>query len=322
MQSLKLWRHPAAWGAAALVLSTVVTLVVAFLYVSPPGQRTVTFYTDDAASIHSGDQVRIAGIPVGKVMDLALEPNRVQVRARVDNYAFVGDESQVEVRMLTVVGGYYVNIISLGRAPLGNKPIPVARVKMPYNLMQTLADSTKITENIKAKPLKESLDQLQRGLNGDNVESLSAVIDAGNSLMSTIERQRGQVTAILDLSNEYIQAFNNYSDGLRTIVRNASIAIQTLTIYGKQFGDGLAAFRHVLDALAPISYFYLNHRDKFLETVRNWLERARMWAEHNGVVIRAMREVRNKVERVLGAQNAPPELLATDICMPVPGSPC
>jgi phospholipid/cholesterol/gamma-HCH transport system substrate-binding protein len=32
--------------------------------------------------------------------------------------------------------------------------------------------------------------------------------------------------------------------------------------------------------------------------------------------------VRRKIERVLDAQNAPPELLATDLCMPVPGSPC
>ena len=140
MQSLKLLRHPTVWGAGALVVATVVGLVVAWLYVSPPGQKIVTFYTTDAASVRPGDQVRIAGIPVGKVKDLALEQDRVRVRARVDGYAFVGDQSQVDVRMLTVVGGYYVNIVSLGQAALGTKSIPVERVRMPYNLMQTLAD--------------------------------------------------------------------------------------------------------------------------------------------------------------------------------------
>jgi phospholipid/cholesterol/gamma-HCH transport system substrate-binding protein len=319
---MKLLRHPTVWGAGALVLVTVVALVVAWLYVSPPGQKTVTFYTNDAASIHPGDQVRIAGVPVGKVADLALESNRVRVRARVDGNAFVGDQSQVDVRMLTVVGGNYVNIVSLGDVPLGTKSIPLERVKMPYNLMQTLADSTKIADKVDAKPFKESLDQLQSGLTGANVESMSAVIDAGNTLMSTIEKQRGQVSSILNFSNEYVQALNNFGDELRGVVRKASIAEQTLVLYGKEFGEGLALFAKVLDQTAPLSYFYLNHRDKFLEKVRHWVEEARMWAEHNGLIVRQMRLVRNKIERVLAAQNAPPELLATDLCMPIPGSPC
>jgi phospholipid/cholesterol/gamma-HCH transport system substrate-binding protein len=310
------------WGAAALVVAIVVALVAAWLYISPPGQKTVTFYTNDAASVHPGDQVRIAGIPVGKVKDLTLEPDRVRVRARVDGYAFVGDQSQVEVRMLTVVGGYYVTIVSLGDTALGTKSIPLERVRMPYNLMQTLADSTKITDQVNPKPLKESLDQLQHGLTGENVESLSAIIDAGNTLMSTIQKQRGQVTAILNFSDEYIRSLNNYSDGLRTLVRKISIAEQALDLYSKEFGDTLLNFGHVFDEFSPLAQFYVNHRDKFLERVRDWLERARMWAEQNGVIIRGMREVRNKIERVLGAQNAPPELLATDMCMPIPGSPC
>jgi phospholipid/cholesterol/gamma-HCH transport system substrate-binding protein len=310
------------WGAAALVVAIVVALVAAWLYISPPGQKTVTFYTNDAASVHPGDQVRIAGIPVGKVKDLTLEPDRVRVRARVDGYAFVGDQSQVEVRMLTVVGAYYVTIVSLGDTALGTKSIPLERVRMPYNLMQTLADSTKITDQVNPKPLKESLDQLQHGLTGENVESLSAIIDAGNTLMSTIQKQRGQVTAILNFSDEYIRSLNNYSDGLRTLVRKISIAEQALDLYSKEFGDTLLNFGHVFDEFSPLAQFYVNHRDKFLERVRDWLERARMWAEQNGVIIRGMREVRNKIERVLGAQNAPPELLATDMCMPIPGSPC
>ena len=322
MQSLTLLRHPTLWGAAALALATAVGLVAAWLYISPPGQKTVTFYTNDAASIRPADQVRIAGVPVGKVEDLTLEADRVRVRARVDGDAFVGDQSQLEVRMLTVVGGYYVNIVPLGDTPLGTKPIPVERVMMPYNLMQTLADSTKVTSNVNAKPLKESLDQLQKGLSGKNVESLSAIIDAGNSLMSTIEKQRGQMTAILNFSNEYVRALNNFGDELRVLVRKTSIAEQTLALYGEQFGGMLATFGNALDQLSPIDQFYLNHRDKFLEKARQWLEKARMWAEQNGTIIRGVREVRNKIERVLGAQNAPPELLATDMCMPIPGSAC
>lgn len=319
---MKFLHSPTLWGVGALSVAAVVALVAGWLYISPPGEKFVTFYTEDAASARPGDQVRIAGITVGKVKDLALENNRVRVRVQVDKDAFVGDQSQIEVRMLTVVGGYYVNIVSLGDAPLGTKPIPLERVTMPYNLMRTLADSTKITDHINPVPLNKSLDEVQRGLTGSNVETLSAVIDAGNSLMSTIEKQRGQVSAILNMSDEYIRSLSNFGDELKELVRKVSIIEQTLVIYGEGFGSAIKGMGDILDALAPVGYFYQNHRDEFLDKVRYTQEKARYWADRSGVIVRAIRLVRAKIERVLDAQNAPPELLATDLCMPVPGSAC
>ncbi len=322
MQPMKVFRNHTLWGGAALILLAVCALTAASLYVNPPGQTLVTFYTHDAASIRPEDQVRIAGVTVGTVKDLALEATQVRVRARVDRNAFVGDLSQVQIRMLTVVGGYYVNIVSLGDSRLGDKPIPVERVTMPYNLMRTLTDATKITDNVNPKPINESLAQLQNGLAGSNVESLSAVIDAGNSIMSTIERQRGQVSAILDLSDEYIRSLSNFEDGLKQIVGKLSIVEQTLSLYSVAFGNSLAGLGDALDALSPVATFYLNHREKFLLKVREWLEKAQMWAARNGVIVRSLRLLRNKIERVVDAQNAPPELLATDLCMPIPGKSC
>ncbi|MGE2726583.1 MlaD family protein [Mycolicibacterium pulveris] len=319
---MKLLRSPTVWGIGALAFATVVALVVALLYISPPGRSVVTFYTEDSASIRIGDQVRIAGITVGNVKELALEEDKVRVRARVDDDAFVGDRSQIQVRMLTVVGGYYVDLISLGDVPLGDEPIPLERVTMPYNLMQTLADSRKITENVTADPINESLDQVQSALRGDNVNALSAMIDAGNSIMETVDKQRGQVSAILNLSDEYIAALSGFSDGLRELVRKASIVEQTLVLYGARFASSLKGIADVFDALAPVGLMYQNNRDDFLEKVRHYQETARYWVERNGAVIRGLRLIRRKIERVLDAETAPPELLATDVCMPIPGGPC
>ncbi|MGH3643682.1 MAG: MlaD family protein [Mycobacterium sp.] len=319
---MKVLRNPTVWGAGALALMAVVALVTAMIYVSPPGEKTVTFYTDDAAAIRPGDPVRIAGINVGKVKDLALESNQVRVRARVDSSAFVGDRSQVQVRMLTVVGGYYVSISPIGDTPLGAQPIPVERVTMPYSLMRTLADATKITDNVAPRPINESLNQVQQGLTGTNVESVSAVIDAGNKVMSTIENQRGQVSAILNLSNEYLRDVNNYKEELKDLVRKISIIEQSLTLYSKGLAGAMTGFGNILDGLSPIFIFYQNHRDEALAKIRDKLEKARMWSERNGVIVRSLRLARTKIERVLGAQQAAPELLATDLCMPIPGSPC
>jgi phospholipid/cholesterol/gamma-HCH transport system substrate-binding protein len=322
MQQLNWLRNPTTWGAGVLALAAVIGLVTALLYISPLGQKTVTFYTDDAASLTPGDQVRIAGITVGTVKNLVLESDRVRVNARVDATAFVGDKSQVQVRMLTVVGGYYVTIVSLGEAPLGAKPIPADRVTMPYNLMRTLADATKITDNVSTKPINESLNQIQAGLSGTNTESLSAAIDAGNSLMSAISRQRGQVSAILNMSDEYLESLTGFREELKQMVLKVALVEQTLTLYGKGFAGTLDGLGKILVGLRPVGVWYRKHRPEFLEKVRSWEQRGRLFLDRNGLTIRSLHRIQDKINRILDAQDGRPELLATDLCIPVPGSAC
>lgn len=320
---MKLLRNPTLWGVCTLAMVLVLALAAIVVYISPPGQKMVIFYTNDAASVRPGDTVRIAGITVGKVKDLSIEPNQVKVRTTVDNDAFVGDQSQVDVRMLTVVGGYYVNLVSLGDKPLGKNFIPMERVTMPYSLMRALIDATKITERVDPKPIRESLDQIQQGLTGTNADTLSAVIDAGNTLTATIDKQRGQISAILNLSDEYLESLRNFTGELKEMVAKISILEQTLTLYSKAFGDALAGIGDLTDEfLRPFAKFWVDHREEFIEKVRDWQDRVRRWADDYSRIIPRLRRIRDKIERVLDAQNARPELLAADLCIPLPGSPC
>lgn len=324
MQPLtKIVRSPVTWGFGAMVFATVVALLVAYVYYNTPGtSKVVSFYTDDANSIRTGDEVRMAGIKVGTVTDLKLEPSQVLVTAKIDDDAFVGDQSQVDVRMLTVVGGYYVNLASMGTTALGARAIPLTRVTMPYSLVRALTDTTKITDNVNTRPVNESLNQIAQGLTGTNVQVISTVIDAGNTLMSTVERQRGQVTNILNLTDEYISALSNYRDKFAQLVRKVSILTQTLVIYNKGFSATLQGLGDVGLALKPIGDFYVGHELEFVERVRQFLDRGRSFVERNGLTIRALKRVQNLFDRVLDAQNAEPGLLATDLCVPVPGSAC
>jgi phospholipid/cholesterol/gamma-HCH transport system substrate-binding protein len=317
-------RNQRFWGAAALAVATVVGLVAAFFYVSPPNQRTVEFYTDDAASVHPGDTVRVAGIVVGAVKDLSLEPDQIRVRARVNRDAFIGDQSQVQVRMLTIVGGYFVTIIPLGNTPLGNRPIPRERVTMPYNLIQALSDTTKITEHVASKPIKENIDQLQQGLRGTNAESVTTILNAGNSIADTLDRQRGELSKILALSDEYIDHLASYRDVLQKYIRKLAILEESLVLQGKSFGDALSGIGAIIEALHPVLDLYYTHKEDFLERARAILGEFHTITSRNGVVVRLLGRVHDRMERALDRQNnfIRPELLATDICIPVHGSPC
>lgn len=319
---MKAMRNPTAWGTAALAMVAIAAVVAGYLYLNPVGHRTVSFYTDDAASVSPGMTVRIAGITVGKVKDLAIEPNQVRVRATVENTAFIGDRSNVQVRMLTVVGGYYINIDSLGDVPLGERTIAKERVTMPYNLMRAITDTTKVTETINPTPVKQSLDQVQHGLAGENLGVITSVVDAGTKLTEMLDRQRGQVSTILDMSDEYLRELSKYRDQFKRLIGKIAILEQTLVLYGKGFSAALIGMGQIMRSLGPVGDFYRGHRDEFLAKFIHWQQIVRSWANRSGLVVRILRRTRDRMDRTLAVQNASPELLATDLCIPLPGNPC
>lgn len=317
-------RSPMLWGLVTVALTMIVTLVVGWMYISPPQRQLVTFYTDDAASVRGGDSVRVAGIDVGTVKNISIEPQRVRVQLSVKDDVFIGNQTQVEVRMLTVVGGYFVTLVPLGERALGRNTIPMDRVTMPYSLIRTLSDATKITNQVAARPINESLNQLQQGLTGSNTEVLAKLLQAGNAVSEVMERQRGQLTGILNVSNEYIEQLNGNRELLEYMISRVAILEETLVLYGKGFGATTEGLGEITQRLAPVGPWYMSHRQDFLDRVRGILGEFQTIADRNGVVVRVLRRVRQRMQSTLDAQNAgtPPQLLATDLCFPTEGRRC
>ncbi|WP_228032568.1 MlaD family protein [Mycolicibacterium sp. P9-22] len=311
-----------------MVLVAIVTIfgvVAGWIYVNPPSEKIVTFYTDDAASIRPGDTVRIAGIVVGNIKDLASEPDQIRVRTRVRRDAFVGDQSQVQVRMLTVVGGYFVTLIPLGDSEIGERPIPKERVTMPYSLVETLSDTTKITENLASQPIKDSIAQLQQGLTGSNTDSVTAVLDAANAIVDTMDRQRGQISKLLAMSDEFVDTLKDYRGQLQEYINKIAILEAALVLYGKSFADALEGIGAIVQAAKfGLLKMYFTNRQDFLDRLDGILTEFRTIQSRNGVLVRVLGRVHDRMQRAVGSQNSyiRPELLATDICVPVHGSPC
>jgi phospholipid/cholesterol/gamma-HCH transport system substrate-binding protein len=325
MQSVtKSLRSPTVWGLVAVTLTMIVIVVVSWIYVSPPHRQFVTFYTDDALSVRGGDSVRVAGVDVGKVQNVSLEPQQVRVQLSLNDDVFIGDQTQVEVRMLTVVGGYFVTLVPLGDRPLGRNTIPMDRVTMPYSLIRTLSDATKITDQVAPRPINDSLSQIQQGLAGSNTEVLAKILAAGNAVNGVMERQRGQLTSILNMSNEYIAELNNNRQLLEFLIERVAILEETLVLYGQGFAKAIDGMGQIMTRLGPVGPWYMGHRQDFLDRVRGILGEFQTVADRNGLLVRILRRVRQRMERTLDAQNVgtPPELLATDLCFPTEGSRC
>ena len=131
MQKVNPTRSQRIWGVATLAVATIVAIEVAHSLHQParPADGVVLYHRCrvDPSGRH-GPELRHRRGYGERPLDRS-RPGSCAHQRNED--AFVGDQSQVQVRMLTVVGGYYVTIIPLGKSSLGTHPIPKERVTMP-----------------------------------------------------------------------------------------------------------------------------------------------------------------------------------------------
>src|SRR3954454_9808657 len=102
-------RNPVVIGAISLaVIAALMTLAfkAGDLPVIGGGD---TYYADfsEAGGLKPNDEVRIAGVRVGKVKDIELVGDHVRVEFQVDGVAQFGPETAAHIKVKTILGAMY-----------------------------------------------------------------------------------------------------------------------------------------------------------------------------------------------------------------------
>jgi hypothetical protein len=99
-------------------------------------------------------------------------------------------------------------------------------------------------------------------------------------------------------------------------------------LYHKGFTGAISEFGEVLRRLEAPLRMYMDHRTDWLQRLQGTLNEFQAIADRkgnaNGYLLRILRRIRHRMELSLDQQDADtrPELLATDLCIPLEGSPC
>ncbi|WP_165682761.1 MlaD family protein [Mycobacteroides abscessus] len=306
-------------------MAVLVAAGVGYFYLQPPGRRSVSFLITDAAAIKNGTEVRVAGVPAGTVEAVRLGADAVRVDLSVDDGIYLGDQTSVDVRMLTAVGGYYVNLSSSGSNPLGDKTIPAERAHPPYSLPDLLADSAEKVRQIDARQLGANLDSLAGALEA-NPGSISTIVDGVKSVAQIVDHQQDQLRSVLDASTELLHATVANGSVMVALVRQAAVLVATLDTYKLGLAGAGIGIRHLVDQLVVGTDFYQGHRDWLLDSLQRVNNALNVI---NTDIPRIVWNLGNFVNNVRGATSPGglrlvPELpvLATDMCVPIQGRAC
>lgn len=220
------------------LLALTLTFLAAFYVESLPvvgGGAERSAYFAEAGGLKVGNEVRVAGVKVGKVTGIDLQGDRVEVTFRTKGVD-LGDQTAAAVRVKTLLGQKYLALDPAGSGSL-DAPIPVARTTTPYDVNAALSDLASTVDEIDTVQLEQSLDTLSEAF-ADTPQSVRAMVSGLTDLSRTISTrdeelvslfsQTQQVTGTLAERNEEIGALIEDGDALLTELARRREAVNAM----------------------------------------------------------------------------------------------
>src|SRR5688572_16578182 len=156
-------RNPVVIGAISLAVIAAL-MTVAFKAGDLPvigGGDTYYAAFEEAGGIKANDEVRIAGVRVGKVRGVELAGDHVRVEFQVDEGAEFGPESEAQIRVKTILGAMYLSLVPKGEGQLEEgTEIPVERTSSPYNVVDVFEGLADRSERIDTDQLAQAIDTM------------------------------------------------------------------------------------------------------------------------------------------------------------------
>ncbi|MFI6866481.1 MlaD family protein [Nocardia sp. NPDC050406] len=312
------------FGAAVLAAVLVATGVI---YVLPLGKATYTAELSEARAVDVGDEVRVAGIPVGTVKSLRLLPDRVRMTFTVNDEVRLGDLTSLEVRMLTVVGGHYIAVFPAGDEPLGDGVIPPERVRLPYSLIRTLQDAAAPTAEVDGDTLRRNFTALQQSLSG-SPDALRRMGNAVESLVGLLNRQNSDISRALTVMDEYLTTIDRNKSLLGTFVRKIG-ELETRGLAKKaEIAEALVVTSELLSRIAAIEPAWTSVleplADKLVEAVPQLEDLGRRIDQ----ALTGLADLRTRLVAAVTPQDgltvdqSALTVTAPTVCIPLPGQGC
>ncbi|HWU20896.1 MAG TPA: MCE family protein [Nocardioides sp.] len=233
-------RNPVIVGALSIV--ALVLLLTAALRAQdlPLIGAGDTYYADfsEAGGLKVNDEVRIAGVRVGKVNSVELEGDKVHIGFKIKTDATLGQDTAAAIQVKTILGSMYLALVPAGPGQLAHgSTIPVDRTSSPYNVVDAFTGLARNSGNIDTGQLARSLTTLadltrttpasfRKALTG--VSALSRVVASRDAQVNTLLQSLDRVSTVLDARDQDIVSLMKASSSLFKAVLLRKQAIHNL----------------------------------------------------------------------------------------------
>jgi phospholipid/cholesterol/gamma-HCH transport system substrate-binding protein len=242
-------RNPVVVGAVSLAVVAALILAAFRAEDLPVIGGGDTYYAafSEAGGLKPNDEVRVAGVRVGKVKAITLDGDHVKVEFLVDTDAELGRRTGAAIKVKTLLGAMFLALEPDGPGTLDKgATIPVSRTSSPYDVVQAFSGLAERSEAIDTDQLAASLDtmadlmrntpeEFQGALRG--LSDLSRNIAARDDQLNALLKNLRTVSGVLGDRREDVVVLMRQGDKLfralvarREAVHNLLVATSTLSV--------------------------------------------------------------------------------------------
>ncbi|WP_351222909.1 MCE family protein [Streptomyces sp. NPDC002133] len=215
-------RNPVTVGAVGLTALALLA-VAAFNADDLPligSGETYSAAFSEAGGLKPGDEVRIAGVKVGKVDEVDLDGDHVKVVFRIKGEPEFGTRTGAAIRVKTVLGAKYLALEPKGPGLLRpGSEIPLSRTTPAYDVVTAFSDLTTTTEKVDTQRLATALDTISTTFE-DSPADVRASIKGLSEISRTVASRDRALRELLDHANGVSGVLAERSGEFSTLVKD------------------------------------------------------------------------------------------------------
>lgn len=224
-------RNPVIVGAVSI--ATLALLIVAALRAQdlPIIGGGDTYYASfsEAGGLKVNDEVRIAGVRVGQVTDLALADNgTVKVAFKVKTDLKFGDQTRADIKVKTILGSMFLAVAPAGQGSLADDAtIPVERTSSPFDIVKAFSGLAETSAQIDTDQLAASLSTLA-DLTRNTPEEFRGALEGVSALSKVISSRDEQINSLLKNLDRVSTVLDARDDDIIKLMSDADVLFRAL----------------------------------------------------------------------------------------------
>ena len=242
------------FGFIAISLAFTVLFALQILQLQGGDRYEMAAYFDDVTGLFKGDDVKLAGVQVGKVSGISLEQGRAKVTFRIDSDVTLPTDTDVAVRWRNLIGQRYLYLFEGdademlpkdGSVEFGAETYPEAEAIEVTDITDLVNTIGPLAGSIDAQKVNEVFGALVEALQG-NEENLPALLVDLNGVLDVLAERSATFGQLLE-------DYATISDELAARDVQVETMIDNLVLLSQTFADSTSVVDNALIELAAFS---------------------------------------------------------------------
>lgn len=258
-------------SVVAIVGAVVMAFAVGVLNLLEDTYR-VTAVVSDSAGISSGDDVRVAGVKVGRVtgVEADREEGNVKLDLAVNSDVRLGPDTEAEVALETLLGTKFVRLSGPVEEPHleDGAVIPIERTRVPFDVFELTRVGTEVIDETDTERLNLFVDQLAT-ISEDRRQDLQNLLEGLRDVAGEVNDREGDLRRLFEKVETISATLAEKDRVLVRLLDQSQGVLDVLEQRRQALSDGLEGAETLTAQLASLTTEFEAVIDDLLDTVHD-----------------------------------------------------